>query len=489
MSGRGGPAHTRAVERALTQPRAAAVTAYAVADAYDEAFTATVPRAHYSALLEALSHMDLAELRRSALTAAAAEGMEFGGSADPRPFCVDPVPRLVTSREAELLERGLGQRLRALNAFVADAYGARTIVAAGRIPARVVETAVRREADATEIPAPARGHVAVAGFDIVRDGDAELLVLEDNLRTPSGLAYAACLGEIVEHALGAALPIPRRESDLVGLLAAALGAEVGSESGDCCCVLLSDGPANSAWWEHRWLAERLAIPLVLPGDLLQRGRRVLARVGARGALQAVERIYRRTDESQLRDRSGELNWLGELLLEPLRQGTVSCANSFGTGIADDKLVHAYVEEMIRFYLDQEPAIRSVGTYDLGEPQVAAAVLERIDELVVKPRDGYGGEGVIVCPHAQQADRLRAAQLVRERPGEVIAQETIQVSTHPTVIESALAPRHVDLRAFAFSTDAGAKVSAGGLTRVAFDPGSLVVNSTQNGGGKATWMLR
>ena len=488
MSDSGGSAHTRAVERALTQPRAAA-TAYALADAYDEAFTAAAPRAHYSALVEALSHTDLAALRRSALTAAADQGMEFGGSADPRPFAVDPVPRIISSRESELLERGLGQRLRALNAFVADAYGPRAIVAAGRIPARVVETAVRREADATEIPAPARGHVAVAGFDIVRDAHGELLVLEDNLRTPSGLAYADCLGEIVEGALGAALPARRRAPHLVGLLAAALGAEPGSENGDAGCVLLSDGPANSAWWEHRWLAKRLAIPLVLPGDLVQRGGRVLARLGARGALQAVERIYRRTDESQLRDRSGALNWLGELLLEPLRQGTVSCANGFGTGIADDKLVHAYVEEMVSFYLDQEPAIRSVGTYDLGEPAVAAAVLERIDELVVKPRDGYGGEGVIVCPHAQRADRLRAAELVRERPAEVVAQETIQVSTHPTVIEAVLEPRHVDLRAFAFSTDAGAKVLPGGLTRVAFDPGALVVNSTQNGGGKATWMLR
>jgi uncharacterized circularly permuted ATP-grasp superfamily protein len=163
-------------------------------------------------------------------------------------------------------------------------------------------------------------------------------------------------------------------------------------------------------------------------------------------------------------------------------------NAFGTGIADDKLVHSYVEEMVRFYLGEEPIVRSVSTYDLGEPSVREGILERVDEIVVKPRDGYGGEGVVVCAHAHEEDRRRAAELIRREPEHYVAQETVMFSTHPTVAGGALAPRHVDLRPFAYAGSGGARLFPGGLTRVAFDPGTLVVNSSQNGGGKATWVL-
>ena len=168
-----------------------------------------------------------------------------------------------------------------------------------------------------------------------------------------------------------------------------------------------------------------------------------------------------------------------------RGGALACVNAFGTGIADDKLVHAYVEEMVRFYLGEEPRSRSVPTYDPGEPSVRAAILERMDELVVKPRDGYGGEGVVVCAARARRGRGRAARLRPHRPDAYVAQETVMFSTHPTVVEGALAPRHVDLRPFAFATARRCAELPGGLTRVALDAGALVVNSSQNGGGKAT----
>lgn len=487
MSAAASDAHTPAVERVLTAASGPA-PGYEPDDACDEAFLAAAPRPQYAGLLERLADEDLGALQQRVNAAAGACGMDFGGSADPRPFRVDPVPRLVSAEEWALLERGLAQRLRALNAFVADVYDGGEIVTAGVVPERVIETAVRADPGARGIPAPAAGHVTVAGFDIVRDADGRLLVLEDNLRTPSGLAYAAAVGEIVGAELGGGLPASRDEPSVTELLGEALAAAVPGLEGEPRVVLLSDGPANSAWWEHRWLAERMGLELVQPGDLEQRRGRVIARLGD-GETVPVDRIYRRTDASQLIGAGGESSWLGELLLEPLRRGAVACANCFGTGIADDKLVHAYVEEMIGFYLGEQPAIRSVGTYDLGDPDIRRRVLERIDELVIKPRDGYGGEGVVICAHAREEDRARAAALVSERPERVVAQETIQVSTHPTVVEGELRPRHVDLRAFAFATDAGAKVLPGGLTRVAFDAGALVVNSTQNGGGKATWMLR
>lgn len=199
-------------------------------------------------------------------------------------------------------------------------------------------------------------------------------------------------------------------------------------------------------------------------------------------------LYRRTSEDRLVDVDGRRTPIGELVLDPCRRGQLSCVNAFGGGVADDKLTHAYVEDMIRFYLDQEPLIGSIPTYDLGDDRVREDLLERIDELVVKPRAESGGNGVFVGPHATAAARADVAAAVRARPGDFIAQETINLSQHATVIGSRLEPRHVDLRAFVMVSDAGVSVIPGGLTRVAMRRGSLIVNSSQEGGGKDTWVL-
>jgi carboxylate-amine ligase len=202
----------------------------------------------------------------------------------------------------------------------------------------------------------------------------------------------------------------------------------------------------------------------------------------------VDVVYRRTDEDRLTDEHGRLTMVGAALFEPLRAGTLTCVNGFGTGVADDKLVHAYVDEMIRFYLGEDPLLASVHTYDLDDPDLLAEVLDRLDELVIKPRAGHGGHGVVVGPHAKVADLRDVAHAVRRDPHDYVAQDTIMLSRHPTVIDGRLEPRHVDLRPFVFLTPAGASVVPGGLTRVALDRGALVVNSSQRGGGKDTWVL-
>jgi carboxylate-amine ligase len=250
--------------------------------------------------------------------------------------------------------------------------------------------------------------------------------------------------------------------------------------------MLSDGPENSAWWEHRVIASRLGVPVVTLADLEHRNGALHARV--RDRLRPVDVIYRRTDMDRLRDGAGRPTAVAEALLEPCRTGRLACVNAFGSGVGDDKLVHAYVEEMIRFYLGEEPVIPSVPTYDLCEPERLAECVDRLDELVVKPRTGHGGRGVVIGPRASSEDLDRLRSTLRDEPGAYVAQELVPLSRHPTVRHGALVPRHVDLRPFILSAGERTSVVPGGLTRVAFEPGELVVNSSQNGGGKATWVL-
>lgn len=465
------------------------VAPYSPGEALDEAIAPDGRvRDHYRDLLAALADADLDALVRGVAEAAAREGIVFRTPHGDDAFRLDPVPRLIERAEWDRLAEGLAQRVRALNAFLADAYGDRRIFEAGRVPARVIEEAERFEPDACDVPVPGGIYVGVAGLDVVRTAAGELQVLEDNLRTPSGSVYAQGACEAVDEVLRYEPPPRLLDPPLHQLLGDTLRACAPEGCEEPQAVLLSDGPANSAWWEHRRLAAALDIPLVTGRELEMLKGRLVARVEPDGRAVPVDVVYRRTDEDRLRDDRGEPTWVAELLLEPCRRGRVACVNAFGTGIADDKLVHAYVEEMVRFYLGEEPIVSSVATYDPGEPSVREAILERVDELVVKPRDGYGGEGVVVCAHAHKEDRRRAAELIRREPEHHVAQETVMFSTHPTVAAGALAPRHVDLRPFAFAGRDGARVLPGGLTRVAFDPGTLVVNSSQNGGGKATWVL-
>lgn len=410
--------------------------------------------------------------------------MSFGGG-EGSTFRVDPVPRILTAGEWSRLEAGVAQRFRALAEFVSDVYGERRIVEAGKMPARVIESASHFEPSMMGVETLAQSYVA--GLDLVRGADGQLRVLEDNIRTPSGISYLIAARAAVDAHLPVEAPRARRDpSSAYDTLARALREAAPAGVADPSVVVLSDGPQNSAWWEHGQIAETLGVPLVTPSSLASRGGRLRAEVD--GDTRQVDVVYRRTDEDRLRGGDGRATWIADLLYEPVRRGTLAVVNPLGCGVADDKLVHAYVETMVRFYLDEEPLLRSVPTHDLGDPEVLEAALSRIGELVVKPRSGLGGEGIVVGPHASPDTVREIAHRVAESPEEWIAQELVVLSTHPTVCEGRLEPRHVDLRPFVIGGAGEAQVVPGGLTRVAFDRGNIVVNSSQNGGGKDTWVI-
>jgi uncharacterized circularly permuted ATP-grasp superfamily protein len=418
--------------------------------------------------LSALAGYDLEALAVEVERHSADEGVVFHSAKGDQAFVIDPVPRVIAAAEWARLEAGLAQRVRALNAFVADVYSERRIVAEGVVPARVIESAEYLEPQMQGVEPPGGLWIGIAGLDLVRDHEGRFRVLEDNVRTPSGFAYAAA----ARRALVAHLDVPpahhpRTLDALASMLRETLNA-ASPATGRTRAAVLTDGEDNAAYWEHTWVAAELGIPLLEPADL---------------DLNAVDVIYRRTNADRL-DTS-----VGRQLFEPVRAGKLSVVNAFGTGIADDKLTHAYVKDMIRFYEDEEPLLPSVETFDLGEPDVLEHAMDVFDELVIKPRGGYGGEGVAVLPHAEDWDIEAARKAVRESPEEFIAQRMVMISCHPTVIGGALQPRHVDLRPYVFlGRDGEVRTLPGGLTRVAFDEGSLVVNSSQNGGAKDTWVL-
>ena len=438
------------------------------------------PRAGYAETSAALERSDLEALRRGVARRLEHEGVSFGDD----PFVVDPVPRLIASSEWDPLAAGLAQRARALNALLRDAYGERRIVRAGIVSEATIE---RAEGYAPELRGrlPAQPALAaVVGFDVVRDADGKFLVLEDNLRTPSGLAYAVAARRALTAELPAGVP-PGRPVEPIAweLLGGALRAAAPAGRGEEPSIfVLTDGPSSVALYEHEEAARRVGAAIGTLEDLVDDGDRVGVRL-ADGSIRPVDVVYRRTDSDAVRDEHGELTDIAKALLDPWLAGRIGLVNGFGNGVADDKLVHGVVEDCVRFYLDEEPLVRSVPTRAIdGRPSV-----EELRTLVIKPRDGYGGAGVVIGAHAQTVDLERVAGEVESDPEHFVAQPIVALSRHPTVVDGRLEPRHVDLRAFAFCGEDVALLP-GGLTRVALDAGTLVVNSSQHGGGKDTRVL-
>jgi carboxylate-amine ligase len=415
-------------------------------------------------------------------------GCVFSGDADDQRFVVDPVPRIIAGPEWDELAAALAQRVEALERFVADLHGERSIVAAGVVPERVLGTADHHDPALRGLPV--QTWITVAGLDLVRGADGALTVLEDNVRTPSGMAYLQAAREAVSR--GVSLPAGLRLRTVDGLpavLRRALADAAPQDAGDDpFVVLLSDGPANAAWWEHEALGRALDIPVVQAGRLRSVRDRLWLEDRHGRYRRQVDVVYRRTDEERLHGPGGGLTPLGELLAPALRAGNLAVANAFGTGVADDKLVHAYVEDMIRFYLGEQPGLRSVPTYDLCDPAARAEALSRLGELVVKPRSGHGGRGVVIGSLAGRDELRRVREEIEARPERFVAQDVVLLSEHPTVAGSELAPRHVDLRPFVVSGSDRRRVIPGGLTRVALEEGEMIVNSSRNGGAKDTWVL-
>jgi uncharacterized circularly permuted ATP-grasp superfamily protein len=442
------------------------------------------PRPVYADLLRALSDVDLDELVGAVRGHLGDHGVTFGG----QPFVVDPIPRLIPAEEWEALAAGLRQRARALNAFLSDVYGARRIVSAGILDAATIEDAEGYEPQlAGRVPAGAAA-AAIIGFDLVRAPDGRFLVLEDNLRTPSGIAYLIAARDAVRAALPPGVPQPQPVAPaILDLLGDTLRAAVPAQAPERPTVILvSDGPDNVAFYEHQVLARALDIPLLTPARLHRAGDRLHA-VLPDGGEAEVDVVYRRTDEDRAFSTDGTPTAIGELLCEPWLAGTLGLVNHFGNGVADDKLVHGHVEDFIGFYLDEEPLVRSVPTTSLADPAAVDDASKRLRELVIKPRHGHGGEGVTIGALASAQDLEGARETLRAHPERYICQPLVPLSRHPTVIDGRLQPRHVDLRPFCF-VGAEPRLAPGGLSRVSFDEDEMVVNSSRNGGGKDTWVL-
>src|SRR6195952_426724 len=461
--------------------------------AYDEMYDGDALRPPYLRLRSSLDTMTTPELvgRVEALQASYLDqGVTFDIGGEERAFPLDILPRVIEMDTWTTIDTGVQQRVRALERFLADVYDAGQVFEDGVIPRQVITTSSHYHRAAATVRPPNGVRVHVSGIDLIRDNAGEFRVLEDNVRVPSGVSYvmtnrraiSAALPEtIAEHRIRPVAGYPQR---LLSALRAAAPAGVT----DPTVVVLTPGVFNGAYFEHALLARTMGVELVEGRDLECRRGRVMMRTTQ--GLEPVPVIYRRVDDEFLDPvhfRSNSL--LGcSGLINAARAGNVTVANAVGNGVADDKLIYTYLPDLVRYYLDEEPILNNVDTWRLGDDDHREEVMDRLDELVLKPVDGSGGKGIVIGPHASRAelDELRAK--VMDDPRSWIAQPVIQLSTVPTYVNGMMRPRHVDLRPFAVNDGNRVWVLPGGLTRVALGEGELIVNSSRGGGSKDTWVL-
>lgn len=461
---------------------------------FDEMFEADGSvRPVYGPLVDAAGRLDDAELlERSEFLGRnyLDQGVTFDFGGEEAPFPLDLIPRVIRAEDWDPVEVGVQQRVKALEAFLDDVYTSGALFDDGVMPRDVVTTShhFHRAVHGLEPPGGVRVHVA--GIDLIRDPEGTFRVLEDNVRVPSGVSYVITN----RRAMTAALPEATDAYRIRGVqsyathLRAALAASAPSGVEDPTIVVMTPGVHNSAYFEHALLARLMGVELVEGRDLVCRNGRVLMR-STRG-LQRVDVIYRRVDDDFLDPavfRTDSLLGVAGLI-NAARSGHVTLANAVGNGVADDKLVYTYVPELIRYYLGEEPVLPSVDTWRLGEPEHREEVMDRLDELVLKPVDGSGGKGIVIGPAASRDELDALRSKILEDPRSWIAQPVVQLSTVPTVRDGRPAPRHVDLRPFAINDGSDVWVLPGGLTRVALPEGRLIVNSSQGGGSKDTWVL-
>ena len=473
-------------------------TQYQPTDGYDEYFCReqSAPRENLEPLLSSLGAMGLAELNRSHASASnllrrlgatfRLNGSGLQGGERILPF--DPLPRLIHRQDWSVLERGLIQRLEAIDQFLADVYGPQRILNDGVIPREDVESSQGWRPQMKDIAMPLNRWCHISGLDLIRDGEGTWRVLEDNLRCPSGVAYFLENRRVMKRLFPSLFagrtvqPIDDYPSHLLRTLQ-----DLAPWSDAPRVVLLTPGVFNSAYFEHSYLAQQIGIALVEGRDLICEDGRVWMRSTA--GRKPVDVIYRRIDDDFLDPevfrRDSMLGVPG--LIDVMRTGRVAIANAPGTGVADDKLIYAYVPAMIRYYLNEEPIIDNVHTYLCSRPDELNYVLEHLGELVVKSVAEAGGYGMLIGPHASRDEIDSFAVKIKAHPRNFIAQPTLQLSTVPSLSEGELYPCHVDLRPYVLRGKSN-WVSPGGLTRVALKRGSLVVNSSQGGGCKDTWVV-
>ncbi|HEU0206118.1 MAG TPA: circularly permuted type 2 ATP-grasp protein [Pseudolysinimonas sp.] len=467
--------------------------------AWDEMFAdpatadSSSARNAYKEIHSALARMTQDELRgRTEALASSylAQGVTFDFAGEERPFPLDAVPRVIDQSEWAVVESGVKQRVRALEAFLADVYGSQRAVADGVIPARLISSSHHFHREAAGIVSANGVRIQVSGIDLIRDETGTWRVLEDNVRVPSGVSYVISNRRVMAQTLPELFMSMRVRpvGDYPQRLLQSLRASAPEGVDDPVIVVLTPGVYNSAYFEHTLLARLMGVELVEGRDLFCSGGRVWMRTTSGPT--RVDVIYRRVDDEfldPLQFRADSM--LGSPgLLMAARLGNVTIANAIGNGVADDKLVYTYLPDLIRYYLSEEPIIANVDTWRLEEPGSLEEVLDRLDELVVKPVDGSGGKGLVVGPDASKQELADLATRLRHDPRGWIAQPVVQLSTIPTLVDEGMRPRHADLRPFAVNDGNDVWVLPGGLTRVALPEGELVVNSSQGGGSKDTWIV-
>ncbi len=465
---------------------------------FDEMFEeGGVPRPHARPLVDfvnSLSNGELTRRQQSAERLLLQLGITFNVYGDSegteRIFPFDLVPRVIAGSEWRTLERGLQQRIRALNLFIDDIYHDRKIVADRVVPAEVIESAQSLRPECNGLNPPHGIWCHITGTDLVRDGDGQVYVLEDNLRVPSGVSYVLQNRAVMKQTFPQLFeelrvrPVddyPSRLLDMLESVAPPHAAELQ-------VAVLTPGIYNSAYFEHSFLAQQMGCQLVEGRDLAVIDRRLMMRTTK--GFERIDVVYRRIDDDFLDPKAFRADSLIGVpgLMDAYRAGNVTLANAPGTGVADDKVVYAYVPAIVKYYLGEEPVIPNVPTYLCWRDHDRAHVLDNLDKLVVKAANESGGYGMLVGPHAAAAEREEFRGRIQANPRNYIAQPTLNLSRVPTIVGDHFEGRHVDLRPFILHGRDDIYVIPGGLTRVALRKGSLVVNSSQGGGSKATWVI-
>jgi uncharacterized circularly permuted ATP-grasp superfamily protein len=465
---------------------------------YDEMFRSTdLPRKQYRPLYTQLLNLGADELRRSKQEADQSffnQGITFtvygSEKGTERIFPHDLLPRIITAAEWETIERGLTQRITALNLFLKDVYHEARIIEEGVIPAKIVYTCKHYRREMRGIKVPRDVYVTVVGTDLIRTPEGNFVVLEDNLRVPSGVSYMLTSRRVMKHIFPMLFrkcrvrPIEQYSQVLLSALKW-LAPEGRTEP---TVVLLTPGSYNSAYFEHTYLARQMGIELVEGRDLLVHDNVVYMRTTF--GLQRVDVIYRRIDDDYLDplvfEGHSALGAVG--LFNAYRAGNVAFANALGTGVADDKAIYAYVPKIIKYYLNEDPILENVETLLMSDAAQRDHVCQKLDQYVVKAVGESGGYGMLIGPHSTCEQRSEFRDRIMAEPRNYIAQPTINLSTAPCFVDGTIEPRHVDLRPYVVYGE-NITIVPGGLTRVALRKGSLVVNSSQGGGSKDTWVLQ
>ncbi|AFY69910.1 protein of unknown function DUF404 [Thalassoporum mexicanum PCC 7367] len=470
---------------------------YDPGDFYDELYESKGnPRQEAAQLIERICQMSADELglrSQEARNALFKLGVTFSvysdGQGTERILPFDIVPRVISAQEWSTLERGLKQRIYALNSFLCDIYGDRKIIKDGLIPQELIESATGYLKPCEQIKPPQDIWCHITGTDLVRDRDGSWYVLEDNLRCPSGVSYVLENRRIMKSTFPQVFQTLniRQVEKYPGRLLETLLNLAPPGLPDPVVVVLTPGIYNSAYFEHSFLAQQMGTELVEGGDLVVHDGYLKMRTTK--GLQRVDVIYRRIDDIFIDPQVFRADSLLGIpgLYEVYKEGRVAIANALGTGVADDKVIYAYVPQMIKYYLDEEPILNNVPTYLCWEKEHQSHVLENLDKLVVKSADESGGYGMLIGTQSTAAERSEFADRIRSNPRKYIAQPTLCLSRVPTLIENQIEGCHVDLRPYILYGE-DIYVNPGGLTRVALKRGSLVVNSSQGGGSKDTWVL-